>query len=178
MNNQASATGIEEKVCQDIAHRQKMGISKYGTSVADNPLPLSRWMQHAYEEIIDLPVYLKRAKEEAEKLEEMLHSAWGVIANAGAGNWELESQEWRAAAEVWRDKYHNRFWPKAPAAQSEPATDNSEWFVFGRAVIQTGYKITNVMPARRDTKGNVQIRSDGNWIDIPQNARLIRFHYD
>lgn len=55
-----SATGIEAEVCQDIAKRQAMGLKKYGTTVADNPLTKKQWIQHAYEEALDLAVYLKR----------------------------------------------------------------------------------------------------------------------
>lgn len=36
---------------------------------------------------------------------EMLDSAWGLIANAGGGNWDLQTEEWRQAARRWRDKY-------------------------------------------------------------------------
>ena len=39
-------------------------------------------------------------------LYDMLESAWGVIANAGGGNWNLESEDWQTAAKRWRDKYH------------------------------------------------------------------------
>ncbi len=50
--------------------------------------------------------------------DEMLDLAWGLIANASGGNWKLESPEWVAAAERWRDRYstptmHDA--PKAPA---------------------------------------------------------------
>jgi len=48
-------------VCLDIAERQAKGIAKYGTTVADNPLSLRSWLQHAYEETLDKAVYLKRA---------------------------------------------------------------------------------------------------------------------
>lgn len=58
---QPAATGIEAAVCADIAARQRLGIAKYGTSVADNPLALRAWLQHALEECYDLAVYLKRA---------------------------------------------------------------------------------------------------------------------
>lgn len=57
-------TGTEARVCQDIAERQARGIAKYGTTVADNPLSLPEWLQHAYEETLDKAVYLKRAIEE------------------------------------------------------------------------------------------------------------------
>ncbi len=55
--------GIEAQVCADIASRQKLGMSKYGTSVADNPLTETQWLQHAYEEALDLSIYLKRIVE-------------------------------------------------------------------------------------------------------------------
>ena len=61
------AQGIEAMVCEDIARRQAIGLNKYGTSVADNPLLLKAWLQHAYEESLDNAVYLKRAIEEIEK---------------------------------------------------------------------------------------------------------------
>lgn len=54
-------TGIEAMVCEEIARRQQMGIAKYGTTVADNPLTLREWLQHAYEETLDKAVYLRRA---------------------------------------------------------------------------------------------------------------------
>jgi hypothetical protein len=34
------ATGIEAMVCTDIANRQAIGINKYKTTVAANPLAL------------------------------------------------------------------------------------------------------------------------------------------
>lgn len=58
--------GTEAAVCDDIARRQAMGIAKYGTTVADNPLPLRAWLQHAYEETLDKAIYLKRAIEQLE----------------------------------------------------------------------------------------------------------------
>jgi len=60
-------TGIEAKVCKDIAARQKKGLAKYGTTVADNPASLAQWLQHAYEECLDQAVYLRRAIEEQKK---------------------------------------------------------------------------------------------------------------
>lgn len=58
---------IESQVCNDIMIRQAKGISKYGVSVANNPLELKAWLQHAYEECLDQAIYLKRAMRELEK---------------------------------------------------------------------------------------------------------------
>jgi hypothetical protein len=50
----------EALVCVDIRYRQQMGIRKYGTTVAANTLTEEQWLQHAYEEALDLAIYLKR----------------------------------------------------------------------------------------------------------------------
>ena len=60
-------SGTEQRVCEDIAMRQHLGVSKYGTTVEKNPLTLREWLQHAYEECLDQAVYLKRAIEEMDK---------------------------------------------------------------------------------------------------------------
>lgn len=57
-------TGTEARVCADIAKRQAHGLAKYGTTVADNPLSIREWLNHAYEECLDQAVYLRRAMDE------------------------------------------------------------------------------------------------------------------
>lgn len=54
-------SGVEAELCALIASRQRLGIVKYGKTVADNPLALRDWLQHALEEVLDQAVYLKRA---------------------------------------------------------------------------------------------------------------------
>lgn len=44
-----------------------MGRQKYGVSVADNPLSLREWLEHAKQEAMDAAVYLQRAIEELDK---------------------------------------------------------------------------------------------------------------
>lgn len=46
----------------------------------------------------------------------MLEAAWGIIANAGGSNWELETSDWQEAAARWRDAYH-RSLDADPSAQ-------------------------------------------------------------
>jgi len=57
-------TGIEADVCRDIAQRQAVGVLKYGVTVSDAPLDLLRWLTHAYQELLDGAVYLRRAMRE------------------------------------------------------------------------------------------------------------------
>ena len=58
----------ETQVCADIKRRQELGIAKYGATVAQNPLDLRQWLQHAYEEKLDDAVYMKRAIQELDKI--------------------------------------------------------------------------------------------------------------
>ena len=39
------------------------------------------------------------------ELKDGIEMAWGLIANAGNGNWQTQTQEWQEAAAKWRDKY-------------------------------------------------------------------------
>lgn len=66
-----SPSGIEAAVCNDITERQQKGIAKYGVTVAENPLSLRDWLQHAYEETLDKAIYLKRAIAEMENADDV-----------------------------------------------------------------------------------------------------------
>ena len=57
-------TGTEAKVCDLIAQRQRLGVNKYGTTVAANPLSLRQWLVHQQEELADALVYCTRAIDE------------------------------------------------------------------------------------------------------------------
>lgn len=60
-------TGTESSVCEMIASRQRLGIAKYGTTVAQNPLELRAWMQHQLEELLDAAIYCQRAIEQIDR---------------------------------------------------------------------------------------------------------------
>jgi hypothetical protein len=62
--------GTEARVCHMIASRQQLGIKKYGTTVANNPLTHRQWLQHALEEALDLAIYLQRSIEEIDAQEQ------------------------------------------------------------------------------------------------------------
>ena len=52
------------------------------------------------------------------KMTDLLELAWGVIANAGGGDWDKESKEWQNAAVRWRDCYFASL-PKVSKESSE-----------------------------------------------------------
>lgn len=86
----AMRPGTEASVCLDIGSRQEKGIAKYGTTVADNPLSLRQWLQHAYEETLDKAIYLKRAiaeidAQELRDIDDMVRAGNSVLPeDAGA----------------------------------------------------------------------------------------------
>ena len=93
----AMRPGTEASVCLDIGSRQEMGIAKYGTTVADNPLSLRQWLQHAYEETLDKAIYLRRAiaeidAQELRDIDDMVRAGksvlpedFGACGNVGEG---------------------------------------------------------------------------------------------
>jgi len=50
--------------------------------------------------------YIQRLELLKHERGDQLADAWAILANAGGGNWEKESPEWREAAARWRDNYH------------------------------------------------------------------------
>lgn len=65
--------GTEARICTEIAARKQMGINKYGTTVAENPLSLREWLVHAKQEALDQAIYLQRAIEEIDAQEARKH---------------------------------------------------------------------------------------------------------
>lgn len=63
-----------------------------------------------FQTMVDKPMYAakiwRETMEDTEnKNEDGIEMAWGLIANAHGGNWDLATEEWRKAAERWRDIY-------------------------------------------------------------------------
>jgi hypothetical protein len=45
---------------RDLRMREKMGYKTYGTTMDRTDLTQQEWLQHAYEEALDLALYLKK----------------------------------------------------------------------------------------------------------------------
>lgn len=52
-------TGVEAEVFSDMVRRQRAGIDEYGQELAEADLSPKEILQHAYEEALDLAIYLK-----------------------------------------------------------------------------------------------------------------------
>ena len=61
-------------VIKDIAHRAEVGLKKYNTTMDREDLIASDWVQHAYEEALDMAIYLKRLKKDMLAMEEELRA--------------------------------------------------------------------------------------------------------
>ena len=83
--------GVEARICAEIAARQKRGIAKYGMAVAENPLSLLQWLQHAKEECLDQAIYLERAIAEIDA--QQARQAGKPEGWHGCGNVGMEASE-------------------------------------------------------------------------------------
>jgi len=53
-------TNIVNAVKEDLDKRAALGLKKYGVSLDRTDLTETDWIQHAYEEALDLACYLRR----------------------------------------------------------------------------------------------------------------------
>jgi hypothetical protein len=51
---------VVEAVRADLLERSKRGIDKYNTTLERTDIDLKGWLQHSYEECLDMANYLKR----------------------------------------------------------------------------------------------------------------------
>ena len=61
LDNFEAADKVVEAVRQDLLDRSNVGIKKYGTTLDSNRGNLRYWLNHAYEEALDMANYLKRS---------------------------------------------------------------------------------------------------------------------
>ena len=81
----------ETTVIEMIRARQELGINKYGTTVARNPLELRQWLQHSLEEKLDDCIYMMRCIQELDSL--MSHSSDTVDLFSGTQPTKAEHPE-------------------------------------------------------------------------------------
>ena len=53
-------TKVREAIEQDLRQREALGLRKYGVTLDRQDLTEAQWLQHAYEEALDMACYLKR----------------------------------------------------------------------------------------------------------------------
>ena len=58
-------SAILQIVIAELKVREERGLSKYGTTMDRKDLTTKQWLQHAYEEALDLSLYLKKLIEES-----------------------------------------------------------------------------------------------------------------
>ena len=57
-------SAILQIVIAELKVREQRGLNKYGTTMDRKDLTTKQWLQHAYEEALDLSLYLKKLIEE------------------------------------------------------------------------------------------------------------------
>ena len=58
-------SAVLQIVIAELKVREERGLSKYGTTMDRKDLTTKEWLQHAYEEALDLSLYLKKLIEES-----------------------------------------------------------------------------------------------------------------
>jgi len=58
------------QVVDELEARELKGLDTYGTTLDRTDLTRSEWLQHAYEEALDLALYLKKLKIEEDAREQ------------------------------------------------------------------------------------------------------------
>ena len=53
---------VVRKVIERLSTRAAEGMKTYGTTMADNPLSTTEWIDHTIEELLDAANYLERLK--------------------------------------------------------------------------------------------------------------------
>jgi hypothetical protein len=85
---------IVEIVRSALLERSRIGLSKYGVSVADSHLSVPQWLQHAQEEALDLAVYLERVRSglaEQESLRDKYNQLLFAVTNKHEGETRHET---------------------------------------------------------------------------------------
>jgi DNA-directed RNA polymerase beta' subunit len=59
-----------QQVIDELKARELKGVETYGTTLDRKDLTRSQWLQHAYEEALDLALYLKKLKNEEDAREQ------------------------------------------------------------------------------------------------------------
>lgn len=72
--NTKTTDSIVEAVRNDLLRRSELGINKYGKTLDRTDLSLRHWLQHAYEENLDLCNYLKKCIVELDKCDVHTHA--------------------------------------------------------------------------------------------------------
>lgn len=60
-------TNLLQAVIDDLVAREERGKAKYNTTMDRTDLTHQEWLQHAYEEALDMALYLKKAMQTNEQ---------------------------------------------------------------------------------------------------------------
>ena len=60
-----------DKIVKDVVdkyrQRSEVGVTKYGTTLEGNTLPLIEWLNHLQEDLMDATLYIQKLKSDLEK---------------------------------------------------------------------------------------------------------------
>ena len=91
---------IVEEVRKDLLDRSELGIKKYNTTLDRTDLNASDWIIHAYEECLDMALYLKRLRREISSADNLLTERKIELLNQVINNQEQEIDELKKGIHV------------------------------------------------------------------------------
>jgi hypothetical protein len=93
---------IVEEVRKDLLDRSELGIKKYNTTLDRTDLSSSDWVQHAYEECLDMALYLKRLRREISSADNLLTERKIELLNQVIKNQEQEIDELNKRINIYK----------------------------------------------------------------------------
>jgi len=62
---------IEDRVCEKIEERAKVGKSKYGVTMDRGDLSKEQWLVHLQEELMDASVYIEKLLDDIQRTKQI-----------------------------------------------------------------------------------------------------------
>lgn len=110
----------------------------------------------------------------ATKYDDLLHQAWGVIANANLDDWNDDSgkdkTEWRVAAERWRDEYHAYLGDQPEDAPAEEGPSHLERAIIAAERAVHGFALQSELTQRAT---ELAARAIAYKVNLDPEARAI-----
>lgn len=100
--NETPQEHLRRQIREAVASSPSTDLSVIVDSVVARVEPMMALMRTYHSQEVDLA---DMALHHDSKVTEACEVAWGIIANAGGGDWTTQTPEWQTAAARWRDDY-------------------------------------------------------------------------
>lgn len=160
-SHEPCADPIVERNVSLLRKRSAVGVEKYGTTLADNKLPLRAWLNHALEEALDQANYLQAAMAEIDSDERALPPLpqyFPDVTNIRADE-ELRAQQYAT-------EYARAALQAAPV--QEDTSENAPWLTLAHIIcadagVPPGHISDRLKVLRDKLEASVQVQEPFAW---------------